>query len=49
MPGVFLEIPNHNPLNLLLPVYETMWQVVMRGSLELRYRNAADGSSGARP
>ncbi|KAF2034801.1 hypothetical protein EK21DRAFT_56265 [Setomelanomma holmii] len=45
IPGAFLEIPDPNPLNLLLPAYETMWRVVMRGLLEIRYRNAADTSS----
>ncbi|KAF2022995.1 hypothetical protein EK21DRAFT_119181 [Setomelanomma holmii] len=45
IPGAFLEIPDPNPLNLLLPAYETMWRVVMRGFLEIRYQNAADTSS----
>ncbi|KAF1833953.1 hypothetical protein BDW02DRAFT_569485 [Decorospora gaudefroyi] len=34
------EIPRQNPLNLLLPAYETMWRVVMRCFLEVQHRNA---------
>jgi hypothetical protein len=42
MPGAFPEILDPNPLNVLLPAYETMWRVVIRGFLEIRYRKAAD-------
>ena len=28
-----------NPMNLLLPAYETMWRVVLRCVLEMQYRN----------
>ncbi|KAF2685222.1 hypothetical protein K458DRAFT_300821 [Lentithecium fluviatile CBS 122367] len=31
--------PRLNPMNLLLPAYETMWRVVLRCLLEVRYRN----------
>lgn len=30
----------NNPMNLLLPAYETMWRVVLRCFLEVCYRNA---------
>ncbi|KAF2442388.1 hypothetical protein P171DRAFT_497202 [Karstenula rhodostoma CBS 690.94] len=36
-------IPHRNPMNLILPAYETMWRVVMRCVLEMRYRNADRG------
>jgi len=36
-------IPSRNPMNLILPAYETMWRVVMRCFLEIRYREAEDG------
>jgi hypothetical protein len=45
MPGAFPEILDPNPLNVLLPAYETMWRVVIRGFLEIRYRKAADNLS----
>lgn len=32
-------IPKANPMNLILPVYETMWRVVLRCVLEVHYRN----------
>ncbi|KAF2704111.1 hypothetical protein K504DRAFT_335966, partial [Pleomassaria siparia CBS 279.74] len=31
--------PRLNPMNVLLPAYETMWRVVMRCVLEVQYRN----------
>ncbi|KAF2640982.1 hypothetical protein P280DRAFT_543945 [Massarina eburnea CBS 473.64] len=31
--------PKKNPMNFLLPAYETMWRVVMRCVLEVLYRN----------
>lgn len=36
-------IPRRNPMNLLLPAYETMWRVVLRCFLEIRYREAENG------
>jgi hypothetical protein len=30
------EIPSRNPMNLILPAYETMWRAVMRCFLEIR-------------
>lgn len=33
-----------NPLNFILPAYETMWRVVMRSFIEVRLRNATDSS-----
>jgi hypothetical protein len=45
MPCAFPEILDPNPLNVLLPAYETMWRVVIRGFLEIRYRKAADNLS----
>lgn len=37
--------PRLNPMNLILPAYETMWRVVLRCVLEVHYRN--DGRSAA--
>jgi hypothetical protein len=34
----------HNPLNYILPAYETMWRVVMRSFIEVQLRSAADSS-----
>lgn len=34
-----LDVSRTNPMNLILPAYETMWRVVMRCVLEVRYRN----------
>jgi hypothetical protein len=34
------EIPSQNPMNLLLPAYETMWRVVIRCFLEVQHRGA---------
>ncbi|KAF2281240.1 uncharacterized protein EI97DRAFT_472570 [Westerdykella ornata] len=34
--------PTRNPMNWLLPAYETMWRVVMRCVLEVGYRGAGD-------
>jgi hypothetical protein len=34
------EIPSQNPMNLLLPAYETTWRVVMRCFLEVQHRGA---------
>ncbi|KAI9778061.1 MAG: hypothetical protein M1835_005075 [Candelina submexicana] len=31
--------PRENPLNLILPAYETMWRIVLRCFLEVRFRN----------
>jgi len=36
------EIPSQNPLNFLLPAYETMWRVVIRCFLEVQHRGAQD-------
>ncbi|KAI0569269.1 hypothetical protein PtrSN002B_011871, partial [Pyrenophora tritici-repentis] len=36
--------PTENPMNLLLPVYETMWRVVMRCFLEIKHRGAPNRS-----
>ncbi|KAI1554581.1 hypothetical protein PtrEW4_012263, partial [Pyrenophora tritici-repentis] len=32
--------PSQNPMNLLLPAYETMWRVVLRCFLEVQHRAA---------
>ncbi|KAF2465148.1 uncharacterized protein BDR25DRAFT_328768 [Lindgomyces ingoldianus] len=37
-----------NPMNFLLPAYETMWRVVMRCLLEIRYRGAENGQAWSR-
>lgn len=34
------EVPSQNPMNLLLPAYETMWRVVIRCFLEVQHRGA---------
>ncbi|KAI1514782.1 hypothetical protein KJE20_13250 [Pyrenophora tritici-repentis] len=36
--------PTENPMNLLLPAYETMWRVVMRCFLEIKHRGAPNRS-----
>ncbi|KAF2657163.1 hypothetical protein K491DRAFT_655329 [Lophiostoma macrostomum CBS 122681] len=36
--------PRRNPMNLLLPAYETMWRVVMRCVLEIQYRDSPDAA-----
>ncbi|KAF2826689.1 hypothetical protein CC86DRAFT_405951 [Ophiobolus disseminans] len=40
--------PPHNPMNLILPAYETMWRVVMRCFLEIQYRGANNRSEWCR-
>lgn len=35
--------PGKNPLNLILPAYETLWRVVLRGFLEVMFRSAEAG------
>ncbi len=35
--------PRENPMNYILPAYETMWQVVYRGILEIYFRERASG------
>ncbi|KAH6638975.1 hypothetical protein C7974DRAFT_448771 [Boeremia exigua] len=37
-------VPGRNPLNFLLPAYETMWRVVLRCFIEVRLRDAANGA-----
>ena len=37
------ETARENPLNLILPAYETMWRVVLRCFLEVRFRTHNDG------
>lgn len=37
------RVPRQNPMNLILPAYETMWRVVMRCFIEIRYRGAPKG------
>jgi hypothetical protein len=32
----------HNPMNFVLPAYETMWRAVHRGLLEIYFREAPD-------
>jgi hypothetical protein len=34
------RIPEQNPMNLILPAYDTMWRVVMRCFIEIRHRAA---------
>ncbi|KAF9691396.1 hypothetical protein EKO04_010684 [Ascochyta lentis] len=41
--GVEPTIPLENPMNLLLPAYETMWRVVMRCFIEVQLRGAKNG------
>lgn len=36
--------PEENPLNYLLPAYETMWRVVLRCFIEIRLRDAAESA-----
>lgn len=36
--------PSENPLNLILPAYETLWRVVLRGFLEVMFRGAEAGA-----
>jgi hypothetical protein len=36
-------VPRQNPMNWLLPAYETMWRVVMRCLLEVKYRGTQGG------
>jgi len=31
--------PRHNPLNLILPAYETLWRIVLRCFVEVRFRS----------
>ncbi|KAL1799446.1 hypothetical protein ACET3X_003483 [Alternaria dauci] len=38
------ETPASNPMNLLLPAYETMWRIVLRCFLEVKHRGAHQGS-----
>jgi len=37
------EVPEANPMNFLLPAYETMWRVVLRCFLEIKHRGANGG------
>ncbi|KAE8450813.1 hypothetical protein EG329_005726 [Mollisiaceae sp. DMI_Dod_QoI] len=32
----------HNPLNILLPAYETLWRIVLRLLIEVRFRNTEE-------
>ncbi|KAF2621924.1 hypothetical protein BU25DRAFT_435148 [Macroventuria anomochaeta] len=51
MPGSYTQeisngaeptVPEENPLNFLLPAYETMWRVVLRCFIEVHLRDAAN-------
>jgi hypothetical protein len=42
------SVPKRNPMNLILPAYETMWRVVMRTFMEIRYRDAEHGPNWSR-
>lgn len=37
--------PRSNPLNFILPAYETLWRVVLRCFVEVRFRSGAAASS----
>ncbi|PQE29416.1 Cytochrome P450 protein [Rutstroemia sp. NJR-2017a WRK4] len=38
----YSEDENDNPLNILLPTYETLWRVVLRCFLEVSFRNTSE-------
>jgi hypothetical protein len=42
-PSIDPKTPELNPMNLLLPAYETMWRVVMRCFLEVQHQDAPGG------
>ncbi|KAH7067875.1 hypothetical protein FB567DRAFT_615443 [Paraphoma chrysanthemicola] len=42
------SVPKSYPMNLILPAYETVWRVVLRSFLEIRYREAPDGDDWSR-
>ena len=44
LPVTGLCTPRMNPLNLILPAYETLWRVVLRGFLEVMFRGAEAGT-----
>lgn len=39
---IYSEDPKENPLNVLLPAYETLWRVVIRCLVEVVFRPSAD-------
>ncbi|KAF7900557.1 uncharacterized protein EAF01_007859 [Botrytis porri] len=36
---------NENPLNILLPAYETLWRIVLRCFLEISFRHSSDAAA----
>ena len=43
LPLTRVDMDRNNPLNLILPAYETLWRVVLRGFLEVMFRGAEAG------
>jgi hypothetical protein len=42
VPGCDPLDPQTNPMNLIIPAFETMWRVVLRCFIEVRYRNSKE-------
>ena len=43
LPVIEEDNPQENPLNLILPAYETLWRVVLRGFVEVMFRSGEAG------
>ena len=47
LPDHDLDDPTSNPLNLILPAYETLWRIVLLGFVEIRFRTRHGGIQSA--
>jgi len=47
LPDHNLDDPTSNPLNLILPAYETLWRIVVLGFVEIRFRTRTGGIQSA--
>lgn len=45
LPGVAIDSPRDNPLNFILPAFETLWRIVFRCFIEVQFRNKHDFES----
>jgi dihydroceramidase len=42
LPSIAIDSPRDNPLNLILPAFETLWRIVFRCFIEVQFRNKHD-------
>ena len=45
LPEMELSSPRKNPLNLIIPAYESLWRVVLSGSIQVTFVNSASSSA----